>query len=300
MLARGLGLKTFAFHQIPADAWDGFGPGDMVAIHWPHEAEFVQKLNTYGFEVFTLVRHPLDVLISILHFCLYEKETAKWLLGKGGDESSLWGAMPTSQPFLDYCQSERARALLSVSVDWANHPGARVCKYEDLLKYGGAELRRVCGPWDQPEIPWETIVKETDLDSMRKQQPAGVVTNHFWKGQAGLWRQFLTQREVDQVAPALEPFWKPFGYDLEADPLLSRAQAERNWVGMVGPKLSQSLENLKHLTHRLELAEPTPVERSPAPTPAQVDTHPNRRNPPGKRAWLKVRSWFRVGGFLIR
>ena len=79
-------------------------------------------LQRHGFRVLVLSRHPLDVLISILHFVRKDRETNNWLGGEGGDERSIFGASPCSPQFLAYATSERAKALLSVSREWWPDP----------------------------------------------------------------------------------------------------------------------------------------------------------------------------------
>ena len=79
-----------------------------------------------------LARHPLDVLVSILHFASHEPQTARWLDGEGGDESSILGAEPASAAFLASATGPRARALLAVTPEWWPHGGVAV-RYEDAV-----------------------------------------------------------------------------------------------------------------------------------------------------------------------
>ena len=62
--------------------WAALPPEVVLQIHWRRTPEFQAKLNEHGFHVVTVARHPLDVLISILHFCIYESESEQWLLGE--------------------------------------------------------------------------------------------------------------------------------------------------------------------------------------------------------------------------
>jgi hypothetical protein len=87
-------------------------------MHWRRSPTFHQFLMERQFEVLVTVRHPLDVLISILHFAQYEPATRRWLDGEGGNETSLLGADPTSEAFLAYALSGRASALFEVSAEW--------------------------------------------------------------------------------------------------------------------------------------------------------------------------------------
>src|SRR5205823_5235439 len=107
--------------------------------------EFVAKLSEHGFRVVTVARHPLDVLISILHFCIYESESEKWLLGAGGSEAEIFAAMPRSRSFIEYAKGPRAAELLAVTPDWWGQPGVIGVRYEDCVCDAGKELQRLEG-----------------------------------------------------------------------------------------------------------------------------------------------------------
>ncbi len=82
----------------------------------------------------TVCRHPLDVLISILHFSSVQTSTGSWLDGRGGDESTIAQATPSSVEFLDYAVSMRADILLSVSRQWKMVRDCLAVQYENLVE----------------------------------------------------------------------------------------------------------------------------------------------------------------------
>src|SRR5204863_6715060 len=91
-------------------AWESL-PEDLVyAFHWHPTPEFLTRLEQYGFQPVVLARHPLDVLISILHFLLHSTPfVSKMHLDGGvGEEHSIFGAMPCSAAFMDYATREQA------------------------------------------------------------------------------------------------------------------------------------------------------------------------------------------------
>ncbi len=257
MLAQALNLRPIAFHMLCEDQWSTLPDRTLLAIHWHWDEIFFQDLKQNGFQVFTLLRHPLDVLISILHFCIYEPQTENWLLGRGGNERPIWGALPTSHAFKEYCQSTRAFELLSVSAAWANIPGTRFCRYEDLVRDPAETLKTVCQNFAPAETPWETIARNHSLANMRKARPEGVDNRHFWKGKPDSWKAFLTTEIAEQVAPNLKPFMELFGYSIENQNTLTTEQAERNWLDAIGPELRESLSNKSsfHQQQRNELLE---------------------------------------------
>ena len=101
----------------------------------------VFTLKTNGFRLLTVCRHPLDVLISILHFSSVHAGTSSWLDGQGGDERAIAEATPCSAEFLDYAVSMRADILLSVSRHWKTVEDCLLVRYEDLVEEPAAGLR---------------------------------------------------------------------------------------------------------------------------------------------------------------
>lgn len=47
----------------------------VLQIHWYREPNFQRFLFENRFKVVSIARHPLDVLISILHFIRYDQST---------------------------------------------------------------------------------------------------------------------------------------------------------------------------------------------------------------------------------
>jgi hypothetical protein len=187
-------------------------------------------------------RHPLDVLISILQFSLHD-QTGRWLEGEEGNERSIYGAMPRSSAFLDYAMSERAAALLSISLQWWNWPGCTQVLYEVLNRNPQGELQRIaeeCG--GTPCISFEQAVADQTINKLRTRTQRD---HHFWIGQPGLWKSLLTTGEVKQLAEALQPQFTDFDYDWDADPQLSGSQADANWIKLVWADMANDLHEAR-------------------------------------------------------
>src|SRR6516162_1611480 len=106
--------QGFAVHNPAGLDWDHLPPRAVFQLHWHRTHWLLGQLRKQRFRILVLSRHPLDVLISILHFCLRDP-TARWLEGECGSERGIYGAMPTSTAFMDYATGPRANALLSVT-----------------------------------------------------------------------------------------------------------------------------------------------------------------------------------------
>ena len=236
MLSHMYGVPTAATHELADDDWGRFPPEVVHQIPWPRTPEFLAKLRGHGFRVVTLARHPLDTLVSILHFAWYDRETANWLLGCGGDEAGLRGAMPRSRPFLDYAAGPRAAALLAVTGDWWGQEGVTSVRYEDLVADTAGQLAALAEVFGPPRC--ESLagaVAACAMGQLRKQS----LNNHFWQGKPGLWRDLLPAPEAGELAAALAPVLTRLGYGIDPDPALDAGAADRNWVGAgrrrVGP-----------------------------------------------------------------
>jgi hypothetical protein len=217
--------------------WSALPPGCVLQIHWRRTADFVAQLEKHRFHVIVLMRHPLDVLISVLHFALHNT-TVRWLNGEGGDERSIFGAMPGSAAFLAYATGTRAAALLSISPEWWQAAGHRLF-YEDLNHDPAAELQRLvdtlgvghcCG-----------IAETVEANTIGQLRQRSQNSTHFWLGRPNLWRSLLTAAQADAIVRCLPFSLNDFGYSCDADPLLRADAADAAWIKLVWFELAGQL-----------------------------------------------------------
>ncbi|QVL33573.1 sulfotransferase domain-containing protein [Telmatocola sphagniphila] len=246
LLSRYYRLEQAALHIVNDRTLAGLPENVALQIHWRKEPGFSRLLSDQGFQIVTLARHPLDVLISILHFCLYDYQTDNWLLGKGGSEEGIRTAMPRSRAFIEYCKSSRAFELLSVTSDWWENSNSISLRYEDLVKDTSSALLGISDQLGPPRCrSVETVLSECSLGKLRQTND----TNHFWKGRAGLWRELLPKAEAEEILSVLSPICQKLGYECHPDLSLSDLAADNNWIRYVGTELKQTLEDWreKHL-----------------------------------------------------
>jgi len=239
-------LPSLPVHTTCDLDWANLPRECVLAIHWHPTASFLERLSEHGFQNVVLARHPLDVLISILHFALHyssSQATQRWLEGEEGNERCIFAAMPRSTAFLDYATSRRAAALLSVSHEWWHLPGCAQVRYEDLLKDTEGTLQRLTEALGAPgRAPFSEVVAGTSMPRLRQSTGAKY---HFWQGQSGLWRDLLSTREATLIASAHLPILADLGYVVEPDPTLDGAQADANWINLIWEELAESLFALR-------------------------------------------------------
>jgi hypothetical protein len=240
------GIPGLAVHKTDELDWSGLPPECALQLHWHRTPALLEVLHEAHFRVVTLVRHPLDVLISILQFSLLDASTLSWLDGEGGGEEPIYGAMPGSAAFADYATGPRAAALLGVSTEWWPAPECCRVRYEDLVADPVAELRRVMGFVGEPASgSLVAAAQGATLAGLRTRTGAD---HHFWQGRPGLWKLLLTAPVADMLSRAYPAYFQDIGYTCEPDQQLTPSQADANWIAMrwsqFAPKLQQDAAEL--------------------------------------------------------
>lgn len=258
MVARAFELKEQWVHSPSDIDWDNLPDRVVLQLHWQRTPDFVEKLRAHGFHVVVMSRHPLDVLISILVYCQHDSSTLNWLNGAGGDERSLSGAYPLSDPFLNYAIGARAAALLGVSQEWWNHSDVCPVRYEDLLEDTFSQMRRVVASIGQPlRVPLEDVIEEFRPSATRQKSVQFLF--HVWSAQAGLWRQLLTSDFARRIHEVHRNIFDTLGYECRPDETLNSATAQTTWEKLDFAGLKRNVNGLKRRMQECELQEKADV-----------------------------------------
>ena len=229
LLALSFGLSDIAVHRAGDVDWDGLPAGAALQLHWPPGAPLLGLLDRHGFRRVTIRRHPLAVLISILHFAPHEAQTSQCLDRDGGGETPTLDAHPESPEFLSYSTGPWARALLQVTKEWWPMPGVhRVC-YEDLAANPRERVLRLARElgWDCAKEALERAIAANSMDAM-KWHP----NRHYWRGEPDLWKRLLTAPSAKAIWRAHRDVFATLGYECDADPALQADEAYRNWLAV--------------------------------------------------------------------
>lgn len=224
LLASSLGSIATAAHSPDEVDWASIPRDAIVAMHWHFSESFHAQLARDGFSPIVTVRHPLDVLISILQFSQHEPATAQWLKGEAGDETCLRTADPTSPEFLEYALSDRAAALLSVSMEWLDH-AVSIIRYEELVKSPERVLSDVIDRiGETAKLPVADVVGSNSLESLR-----AFSRYHFWRGQPGLWKFLITRECGSEISRRHRAVFSVLGYDCEFDAAPTPEMVRETW-----------------------------------------------------------------------
>jgi len=253
LLAKIYDAADLAVHNPVEVDWTNL-PGDCVLqLHWRRTAEVECQLKDHGFRVVVMARHPLDVLVSILHFALHDGSTQRWLEGEGGTEEPICGAMPCSAAFLKYAAGPRAAALMAVSRQWWNLPGAIKVHYESLVVDPIKMLARVVESvgW-HARMPLAEAIAATTMPKLRTLTRCH---HHFWRGQPGHWKHLLPADEANAIAAIHQPVFSELGYVCDPDVNLDHNQADTNWIDLNRQELTDRLWSYVRDKERHELTQ---------------------------------------------
>jgi hypothetical protein len=228
-------VPIYPVHHPDDVPWSALPDSAVVTMHQHYTTPLAATLHAHRFRVLTLTRHPLDMLISILHFAQHEPTTARWLAGEGGSEDMLIGATPLDASFRAYALGPRFRALLAISGEWRDVPGVVHVRYESLQRDAVGELGRVADAFGGPLMM--TLAAAVEANQIEKLRPT-TANEHFWQGQIGLWRRLLPREMAREIADAHADLFVSYGYVCDPDDDLQAVDAHRNWQRLLASKVA--------------------------------------------------------------
>jgi len=228
LLKTAYGLEERAAHT-PEVLFEPPLPDRLVMqIHWLPDRQFCQRLEQEQISIITLARHPLDLLLSILHFIHHEPTTVNWLEGAGKIDFSLVGKCPNSPEFINYATGDGAKALLAVTQHWWQHPHNLKIRYEDLVKDTCFYFQQMMTAIGQDPIL--SLEETLALNQIAKFK--ATPNHHAWQGKPGLWRSLLTATTARTIYEAHQGIFIAQGYHCIPDPDLTTAIATDRWQAL--------------------------------------------------------------------
>jgi tetratricopeptide (TPR) repeat protein len=227
LLASMYDLPEIAVHTPREIVWESLPPKVILQIHWRDTDDFVSLLVENGFRPIVIARHPLDVLISILHFATYESQTARWLDGEAGSEISIINKSPLCSEFIDYAVGKRSAAILSISTAWWKRENTWQIRYENLVTDTAEALSKLNEQLGlKPARPILDVIPLNSIASLR----TTCANNHFWQGKCGHWKHLLTAAAVARrIAISHQSVLNQLAYVCDADEKLTEEMAIATW-----------------------------------------------------------------------
>ncbi|HTI51058.1 MAG TPA: hypothetical protein VL475_08905 [Planctomycetaceae bacterium] len=236
------GLETIVCDRPEEIDWAGLPERCIIQLHWGAEPELIGTLRAHGVQAVTIARHPIDTLISMLHFSTTWSKTSLWFDGRGGTEDSIRGCLPTSAEFLEYATGPRACALMSISAEWWQIAGCgRLC-YESLVNDPETELTSLTAQLEP--VSAEAIREARDGNSLERLKPR-VQNQHYWQGSPGHWTQFVPAQPARSIAEVHRASFERHKYSCEPDESLTPIQADLNWFAVEIRSLRQELSRTR-------------------------------------------------------
>lgn len=220
-IAAAYELQEFGGHDaelLRADLPDD----SIVQVHARYSEELHQVLVDHGVIIVTPTRHPLDTLLSMLHFKQFEPAVNSWL--HGNYLAELGGCDPTSKAFRAFATGEGAHALLQVSLGWWSHAQV-TARYRDfssdptsILEYPGMPEPRLSR--HHPSV--------RDSGSFARFHSAPNM--HGWLGEPDYWRQFIPLSFAELLYDIHRPSFDLGHFDLSGARELTAQEVRTNWA----------------------------------------------------------------------
>lgn len=200
----------------------------LMQIHAVRNRRALRFVADLRAKVVTVGRHPLDVLLSILHFSRHETQILDWLDGEWlpTPPTALQGAAPTSPAFVEWASGRGAAQLLAISQEWWKDPATYRIRYEDLIASTGAVVTKMA---DDLHIARPgTEADDVDPDEVRQHTLVDTPNHHRWRSTADGWRDLLPGATAQRIYQAHRSVFDDLGYDIEG-PYVDADEAMANW-----------------------------------------------------------------------
>ena len=203
----------------------------ILQLHWYREPNFQEFLQSNLFRVVVLARHPLDMLLSTLHFARLDKEVNLWLGGNAEFTPSFLGAAPASPEFLEYATSWGAENLLSITHQWWHDQQALKVRYEDFVRDPVSRFTELITSLDGSPANLSAALQKYRLAKWQAKS-----NKHGWQGRPGLWQDLIPFEDALKIYERHRSVFDGLAYSV-ARTSLTREEALRNWQQMkVDPK----------------------------------------------------------------
>jgi hypothetical protein len=227
LLVHSFGHEVVAAHGLSDVDLDKVAGRIVFQLHLGRSDRAVAFATMARARVITIARHPLDVLLSILHFSQHEPQVLYWLDGQAFDRPGrLVGASPTSPAFLDWATGDGAAGLLAVTSSWWSDPAVLRLRYEDLVGDTDETMAALAA-----DIGLGGEAPKANAKRIQELVLRGLPNHHRWRGKPGGWRDLLPADVATTIRDAHRATFDALGYDVTVD-TVDQATADLNWLAL--------------------------------------------------------------------
>ncbi len=197
-------------------------PDNTIAqVHCAYDQGLRDHLRSQDIDIVTPRRHPLDTLLSMLHFAQFEPQVANWLGGNWLHD--LEGCDPTSREFREFALGAGAQRLLSVSVDWAPH--ARVDMRYRAFAQDPLHLVRTFNGGELSQRAYHGVQAAGQFARL-----ASTPNMHGWLGTPGYWTSFISAPFARELYQAHERAFVEGGFSIRRAQEISPVAIRKTWA----------------------------------------------------------------------
>jgi hypothetical protein len=224
LLAGSSCYEVVAAHSLGDIDLGQLGPCVLLQVHAGRSSQSIEFAARAGVTLVTIARNPLDVLLSMLHFCRNALQAFYWLDGQAFEyPGQLVGASPTSPAFVDWATGDRAARLLAVTVSWWNDPAVIRLRYEDVVGDTGTVMAGLAR-----DLGLGCGLARDEARRIQATALRGFPNHHRWRAKPGGWRDLLPEATARTFHEAHRAVFDALGYGAPG-PAVDRAAAEANW-----------------------------------------------------------------------
>lgn len=198
----------------------------ILQLHWYREPNFQDFLRSNDFRVVVIARHPLDMLLSTLHFARLDKEANLWLGGNAEFTPSFLSAAPASPEFLEYATGWGAENLLSITHQWWHDQRALKVRYEDLVRDPMPHFTQLITSLNGSPANLSVALQKYGLANWQAKR-----NKHGWQGRPGLWQDLIPFEDALKIYERHRSVFDGLAYSVVRTSL-TREEALRNWQQM--------------------------------------------------------------------
>lgn len=181
------------------------------------------------YKVITIVRNPLDSLLSAFRFSQKTAGCSVWLDGKVFPKPFIYkGIPPLSKEFEEWALSDGARAFLDVTYSWIDRANV-VITYENFILDPQATIKKAID-----DLNIEVSISEVNsaTTDVRDNFLVGYYNEHRWSASMNNWQKYIPKDMAEKIYKKHKKVFKKLGYELEYPYEITKAEIinnNKNW-----------------------------------------------------------------------